>query len=232
MRVHTLKHVPFEGLGSMLPWFRERGWQVSLTEVYRDEPLPPVDEIDWLVVMGGPMSANDESKLAWLKAEKDFIGQALQADKAILGVCLGSQLIADVLGSRVYKNSEPEIGWFPIERSGEAAAHPLGSLFPEQAEVFHWHGETFDLPRGAVHLARSRACRNQAFAYGDRVLGLQFHLETTRKALEDLAHGCADELVDRPFIQNAEQMLSDPGRFTRLNRLLDPILEGLAARLE
>ena len=148
----------------MLPWFRERGWQVSLTEIYRDEPLPPVDEIDWLVVMGGPMSANDESKHSWLTAEKDFIGQALQADKAILGVCLGSQLIADVLGSRVYRNSQPEIGWFPIQRSPEAAAHNLGKLFPQQAEVFHWHGETFDLPRGALHLARSQACANQAFA--------------------------------------------------------------------
>ena len=216
----------------MLPWFRERGWQVSLTELYRNEPLPPVDEIDWLVVMGGPMSVNDESKHAWLKAEKDFIGQALQADKAILGVCLGSQLIADVLGSKVYKNSEPEIGWFPIQRSPEAAGHNLGQLFPPQAEVFHWHGETFDLPRGTLHLARSQACENQAFAYGDRVLGLQFHLETTRKALEDLAHGCADELVDSPFIQSAEEMLSDPHRFTRLNGLLDPILEGLAARVE
>ena len=215
----------------MLPWFRERGWQVSLTELYRDEPLPPVDEIDWLIVMGGPMSANDESKHGWLKAEKDFIGQALQAGKAILGVCLGSQLIANVLGSRVYRNPQPEIGWFPIQRFPEAAAHNLGRLFPEQAEVFHWHGETFDLPRGAFHLARSQACENQAFAYGDRVLGLQFHLETTRDALEDLAHGCADELIDSPFIQSAEQMLSDPHRFARLNRLLDPILQGLAARM-
>lgn len=231
MRVHYLKHVPFEGLGSMLPWFRKRGWQVSLTELYRNQSLPPVDEIDWLIVMGGPMSANDESKHGWLKAEKDFIGQALKAEKAILGVCLGSQLIANVLGSRVYKNREPEIGWFPIQRSPEAAAHELGSVFPEQAEVFHWHGETFDLPLGALHLARSQACKNQAFAYGDRVLGLQFHLETTRKALEDLAHGCADELVDKPFIQSAEQMLADPRRFTRLNRLLDPILQGLASRM-
>ena len=216
----------------MLPWFREHGWQVSLTELYRNEPLPPVDEIDWLVVMGGPMSANDESRHGWLRAEKDFIGQALQSDKAILGVCLGSQLIADVLGSRVYKNREPEIGWFPIQRSPAAASHNLGKLFPPRAEVFHWHGETFDLPRGALHLARSQACENQAFAYGDRVLGLQFHLETTRQALQDLAHGCADELVDSPFIQSAEQMLSDPDRFARLNRLLDPILEGLASRTE
>ena len=109
----------------------------------------PWMQIDWLIVMGGPMSANDESKHGWLKAEKDFIGQALQAEKAILGVCLGSQLIADVLGSRVYKNSEPEIGWFPIQRSPEAAAHNLGKLFPQQAEVFHWHARDLrPAPRG------------------------------------------------------------------------------------
>ncbi len=231
MRVHYLKHVPFEGLGAMLPWFEEHDWQVSLTELYRDEPLPSINEIDWLIVMGGPMSANDEAKYSWLKAEKDFIGQAIETGKSVLGVCLGSQLIAEVLGSRVYKNSEPEIGWFPIELSEEATRHELGRLIPPQAEVFHWHGETFDLPHGALHLARSQACENQAFVYGDRVLGLQFHLETTQEALEDLVHGCAGELTDRPFIQSSEQMLSDPHRFTRLNRILIPILKELSARV-
>ena len=117
MRVHYLKHVPFEGLGAILPWLKEREWQVSLTELYRDEPLPSINDIDWLIVMGGPMSAHDESKYSWLKAEKDLIGQAIATGKPILGVCLGSQLIADVLGSKVYKNSEPEIGWFPIDLS-------------------------------------------------------------------------------------------------------------------
>ncbi len=231
MRVHYLKHVPFEGLGAMLPWFKEHEWQVSLTELYRGESLPSIDDIDWLIVMGGPMSANDEAKYSWLKSEKDFIGQAIETGKSILGVCLGSQLIADVLGSKIYKNREPEIGWFPIELSEKATSHELGRLFPPQAEVFHWHGETFDLPQGSLHLARSQACENQAFVYGDRVLGLQFHLETTQEALEALVHGCADELTDQPFIQSPDQMLSDPHRFTRLNQILNPILKELSARM-
>ena len=189
MRVHYLKHVPFEGLGAILPWLKEREWQVSLTELYRDEPLPSINDIDWLIVMGGPMSAHDESKYSWLKAEKDLIGQAIATGKPILGVCLGSQLIADVLGSKVYKNPEPEIGWFPIDLSEKATSHELGRLIPPQVEVFHWHGETFDLPQGALHLASSQACENQAFVYGDRVLGLQFHLETTQETLEALVHG-------------------------------------------
>ena len=146
MRVHYLKHVPFEGLGAILPWLKERECQVSLTQLYHDEPLPSINDIDWLIVLGGPMSVHDESKYSWLKAEKYFIGQAIETGKAILGVCLGSQLIADVLGSKVYKNPEPEIGWFPIKLSEKAARHDLGKLLPPQAEVFHWHGETFDLP--------------------------------------------------------------------------------------
>ena len=232
MRVHYLKHVPFEGLGAILPWLKEREWQVSLTELYRDEPLPSINNIDWLIVMGGPMSAHDESKYSWLKAEKDLIGQAIETGKPILGVCLGSQLIADVLGSKVYKNSEPEIGWFPIELSEKATSHEFGRLIPPQVEVFHWHGETFDLPQGALHLARSQACENQAFVYGDRVLGLQFHLETTQETLEALVHGCANELTtDRPFIQSPGRMLSDPHRFTRLNQILNPILMELSTRV-
>ena len=232
MRVHYLKHVPFEGLEAILPWLKEREWQVSLTELYRDEPLPSINDIDWLIVMGGPMSAHDESKYSWLKAEKDLIGQAIETGKPILGVCLGSQLIADVLGSKVYKNPEPEIGWFPIELSEKATSHELGRLIPPQVEVFHWHGETFDLPQGALHLASSQACENQAFVYGDRVLGLQFHLETTQETLEALVHGCANELTaDRPFIQSPGQMLSAPHRFTRLNQILNPILKELSARV-
>ena len=126
MRVHYIKHVPFEGLGAILPWLNEREWQVSLTELYRDEPLPSINDLDWLIVMGGPMSAHDESEYSWLKAEKDFISQAIETGKSILGVCLGSQLIADVLGSRIYKNPEPEIGWFPIELSEKADASCTG----------------------------------------------------------------------------------------------------------
>lgn len=230
MRVHYLQHVPFEGLGAIRPWLDERKWQVTGTHLYQNEPLPSISDIDWLIVMGGPMSANDESKHSWLMAEKDFIGQAINYNKSVLGICLGSQLIADVLGAKVYQNLEPEIGWFPLELTPHGRQHTVGRLLPENSDVFHWHGETFDLPQGALHLARSQVCENQAFAYGDRVLGLQFHLETTRATLEALVHGCASELKKKPFIQSPNQMMSDPSRFTRLHQMLKPILNILSEK--
>src|SRR5262249_47695751 len=136
-----------------------------------------LQEIDLVVVLGGPMNIYEEDKFPWLIAEKKFIRQAIEEKLAVLGLCLGSQLIADVLGAKIYPNDEKEIGWFPVEVTEAALKHRLFSHWPNFFTPFHWHGDTFDLPEGAIHLARSQACRNQAFLYQDRVVGLQFHLE-------------------------------------------------------
>ena len=135
--------------------------------------------IFWLIVMGGPMSVNDERQYPWPTAEKKFIADAIANGKIVLGVCLGAQLIANALGARVYPNHHREIGWFPVEGVTPEKTSVLGTLFPSQMNTFHWHGETFDLPEHAIHLARSEGCEHQAFCIGDRVLGLQFHLEAT-----------------------------------------------------
>ena len=136
------------------------------------------------------------------------------ADKIpVLGICLGAQLIADVLGARVYANEHKEIGWFPVERADSAGTTEVGRAFPESLEAFHWHGDTFDLPDGAVHLARSAICENQAFLHKGRVLALQFHLETTRETAEMLIENCRDELDGGPHVQSAEFMLSSDARF-------------------
>jgi GMP synthase (glutamine-hydrolysing) len=137
-------------------------------------------------------------------------------------------LIADVLGSRVYAGPHKEIGWFPIERVEASASTSIGLAFPASIEAFHWHGDTYDLPRGAVHLARSEACENQAFVFEDRVLALQFHLETTPAAATALIDNCADELVEGPYIQAAESMLQDTSRFERINHAMWTILDQLA----
>lgn len=229
MNIHFLQHVPFEGLASIRGWIERGGHKVSCTRLYAGDGLPRPDTIDLLIVMGGPMGVHDIDLYPWLRAEKDFLRDTIDTGKRVLGICLGAQLIADVLGARVYPNGQKEIGWFPVTRSNGAEQSPLGRLLPACFHAFHWHGDTFDLPPGAVHLAQSDVCQHQAYAIGDRILGLQFHLETTPESAQELIEHGADELVDAPTIQTPAQMLAKPARYVELNRLMVVLLDGLAA---
>ncbi|HYW83563.1 MAG TPA: type 1 glutamine amidotransferase [Spirochaetia bacterium] len=224
MRVHYFQHVPFEGLGSMKGWLEGRSAQVTSTRFFEDSRLPPVADIDWLIILGGPMSVNDEKTCPWLSREKAFIEEAAAREKVVLGICLGAQLIARAMGARVYANHQPEIGWFPIERTGEPGVPAL----PARLDVFHWHGETFDLPSGARGIARSDGCESQAFVMGDRVVGFQFHLETTPTAARAMTAACGDELVPGRFIQTEEQILSFAERFDRINAVMAGVLDALS----
>lgn len=226
--VHYFQHVPFEGPGAVETWAKRCRYGLSFTRFCDGDPLPTLADLDWLVILGGPMSVHDERAYPWLRREKRFIESAIRARRIVLGICLGAQLIADVLGARVYANPVKEIGWFPIQRTPQATGKAIGRALPETIDVFHWHGDTFDLPAGAVHLARSEACTNQAFVHGERVVGLQFHLETTPAGVQQLiAHG-ATELVDAPFIQRPEAMLENEPRFTAINEVLVRLLDQLA----
>jgi GMP synthase-like glutamine amidotransferase len=227
MRVHWLQHVPFEGLGSMEPWLRARASRLCCSALHRDPRLPPPGDFDALVVMGGPMGVHDEARYAWLAAEKRLVRDAIDAGKVVLGVCLGAQLVAASLGAAVRRNPEREIGWFAVEPAGAAGASAFAALFSRPLEVFHWHGDTFGLPAGAVHLARSEACANQAFAVGERVLGLQFHLETTPESARALIENCRDELTPGRFVQSEREMLASAERFARINRVMEQVLEVL-----
>lgn len=227
MRVRVFQHVPFEGLGAIEPWLVERGASVAWTRFFEDPRVPAPDAYDWLVVLGGPMSVNDEAALPWLRDEKRAIAAAIDAGRIVLGVCLGAQLVASALGAKVSRNREPEIGWFPVERVADPAAHPVARALPARADAFHWHGETFALPPGALHVARSEACEMQAFAVGPRVVGLQFHLETTPEAARALVRHCAEDLRPGPFVQAADTILSDAQRFERLREPLEALLHAL-----
>jgi len=227
MRVHYLQHVPFEGLGSIQDWLETRSAEIGVTRLYEHVEFPNVRDIDWLIVMGGPMSANDESAYPWLIEEKRFVSQAIASSKVVLGICLGAQVIASALGARVLPNSQPEIGWFPIEPTSNASRGSFSSLFEMPQDVFHWHGETFELPLNAVHLARSAACENQAFSLGERVIGLQFHLETTAASAQALIENCRADLVLGRWVQSESEMLQYPKRFRRINRVMKTLLEGL-----
>ncbi|MBI1317611.1 MAG: amidotransferase [Candidatus Hydrogenedens sp.] len=226
MNVHLLQHVPFEGLGSIETWLEGRRADVSWTRLY--EPgasLPAPDSMDLLIALGGPMSVNDEAALPWLVDEKRFIGGVIALGTPVLGICLGAQLIAAASGARVYPGPHREIGWFPVER---VATQSDSFVVPPLLEVFHWHGETFDLPDGAVHLARSAGCEHQAFQLGERVIGLQFHLETTPESADAIITQCNDEIVPGTYVQTEDGMRDAPAAaYQSINRVMAEILDYL-----
>ena len=226
MRAHYLQHVPFEGLGSIEPWLRKAGYELTGTRFFESADLPAPDAIRFLVVMGGPMSVNDEAGHPWLVQEKRFIRDCIQAGIPVLGICLGAQLIASAMSARVYRHHTQEIGWFPVQ-----SVHPAEGdafHFPPSVEAFHWHGETFDLPPGATLLASSAACENQAFQLGRSVLGLQFHLETTPEAAREIVAHCREELRPARYVQSEAEILSaPPGRYQAANRLMAGLLSWL-----
>jgi len=184
VRVLAFRHVPFEDAGHIRAVLEARGIAVEGVDLYREGAVAPDPwSADGLIFMGGPMSANDD--LPYLKRELQIIAEAVARDQPVLGVCLGSQLLARALGARVYRNPVKEIGWYEIELTDRAAEDPLFGGLPKRQTVFQWHGETFDLPRGAELLATADACRHQAFRAGRASYGVQFHAEVTTPMIED-----------------------------------------------
>lgn len=229
MNAHYFQHVPFEGLGSIEAWLRDAGYAITCTRFFESPDIPDLSDIDLLIVMGGPMSVNDEAEFPWLAQEKGFIREAVQAGKPVLGVCLGAQLIASALGAKVSKNPVKEIGWFPIQ--GLPGNERAAFRFPPETTVFHWHGDTFDLPAGAIRLARSPACVNQAFQVGRATLGLQFHLETTPESAAALVANCRAELIPADYVQSEARILAaEPETYRAINALMDAVLAFLHHR--
>ncbi len=225
MRIHYLQHVAFEGLGSMESELLAHGHQLSCTHCFANDAWPAQDGFDALIIMGGPMGVYDEATLPWLVTEKQFIKQTVQAGKKVLGICLGAQLLAEVLGASVFRNSYREIGWWPVTRRTDCAGSALASAFPAEAEVFHWHGDTFNLPEGARLLASSSGCRNQGFVWNERVLALQFHLETTLHDAQTWLAQDSGELDGSRYAQTAAAMLAHPERFAAANELMSALLK-------
>jgi GMP synthase-like glutamine amidotransferase len=226
MRAHYFQHVSFEGLGSIEPWLDSNGYTLTRTRFFESADLPDPEAIDLLLVMGGPMSVNDEDPYPWLAMEKQFVRKIIESGKPVLGICLGAQIIASAMGAKVFPSPVKEIGWFPIQ----ALSAAKGSVFnfPSSEIVFHWHGETFDLPPGAIRLAKSEGCENQAFQLGKRVVGLQFHLETTPKSAKDIVLNCREELVPSKYVQTEEEILSaSASRYQSINDLMGRILSFL-----
>lgn len=225
MRINSLLHEPFEDTGCIRLWAEKRGHPFMETLVYEGEPFPSPDDFDLLVIMGGTMNIYEEEKFPWLPPEKEFIRASIDAGKKVLGICLGGQLIADVLGSKVTKNKFPEVGWFSVEKTPEAEKIPLCRDIPRVFTVFQWHGDTFEIPGDAVNLFRSAVCGNQGFIYRGRVLGLQFHPEMMEENLKNLTQNCYDELEgERTFIMSLPDVL-DGKNIGPANDVMEKILE-------
>lgn len=224
MRIHYLQHVPFENLGYIRQWIDGAGYEITATRFFNDEPLPEIHSFDWLIVMGGPMSVHDEDRYPWLRPEKAFIQEAIDKDKTVLGICLGAQLMAEAIGSSVVKAVQREIGWFPVRKNAANDSDGIFETMPDSQTVFHWHGETFDIPDGAVCLASSQSCRNQAFVYEKRVLGLQFHLEMTSDGVAQLIRNCAEDILPGPYVQTIEDMLYEWDYYETNQQILSAIL--------
>lgn len=227
MRIHCVQHVPYERPGVIGQWSRSNNHVLTTTKVFREPEFPDPSEVDLLLVLGGPMGANDEVDYPWLSAEKRFIEECMDESAVVLGVCLGAQLIADVLGSDVYKAKYSEIGWYPIELTDEGSTHPLFETWPDELDVLHWHGDTFDLPDGATRIASSQGCENQGFVYDETVIGLQFHVEMTAGDIEYMLEFAGDDVDPGPYVQSEDEILADLETANKLNTLTVEFLNRL-----
>ncbi|WP_042355626.1 type 1 glutamine amidotransferase [Bacillus rubiinfantis] len=214
MKIHYIQNDELATLGFIDEWVKNNHHQLTATKMYANEALPLLEEFDLLIILGGRMGAYEEEKFPWLIVEKQFIRKAIDAGKKVLGICLGSQLLADVLGGKVYPHTHQEIGWSPIEKTADAARVQLFNGIPQSFAAFQFHGDTFELPPDAIRLAQSRGCLNQAFIYGDCTIGLQFHPEFTEDIISNLQKRFGPELSEGEFIQH-------PNDWTNQHRLTE-----------
>lgn len=224
LNIQIFQHVPFEGPAAVEPYIKKRGHQVEVKKLFDGDKAEPLSA-DALIVMGGPMGARDEDKFAWLVEEKQALEVALKRDIPILGICLGAQLLADVLGAEVKPMGYREIGWFPVQASSDFLEHPLGRSFPRNFTPLHWHGDSFAIPQEAIALGSSEACANQGFVYGGRQVGLQFHLEFDQSSVRRLARNAADELDGSRYVQGEKEMLKQSAMFSAADQLLENFLD-------
>lgn len=213
LRVHYFQHIAGEGFGSCYQFLKQHHAKITATEFFAlpvDRPLdiealPQVEDVDLLIIMGGTMSVNDEANYPWLKVEKRWIRRYLSMGKPAIGLCLGGQLIANALGAAVRRNEQQELGLTEVRK----VKHVSEECFqlPEQFKVMQWHSETFEIPKGAIHLAENDACRNQMYQIGKNVLGFQFHPEITPEVLQ-------------LFLENDEELESFSGQYVQTERQL------------
>lgn len=228
LRIHCIQHVDFEGIGYIESWAKNNNHELTYSLLYKQEEFPEQIDFDWLIVMGGPMNIYEDDKYPWLTGEKQFIKESINSDKTVLGFCLGSQLIADVLGAKVKRNKDVEIGWFPVNLTDFGKSHKIFQDLNFDNPVFHWHGDTFDIPAKCEHIAYSKACTHQAFTYKDKVIGFQFHLEVTPYSLANMVENGKDELIRSEYVQSQSDITGNSQYINPCNEILTEILNRLS----
>jgi GMP synthase-like glutamine amidotransferase len=222
MNVHYLQHSPVEGPGHVADWAAAHRHSISGTHWYRNDAVPDMAGIDLLVILGGGMNIYQHRDYPWLVREKELIGKVIGAGKPALGLCLGGQLIADVLGGKVCQNAEREIGWYPVRAVNGA------ELLPAEFTAMHWHGDTFELPPGAKLLAASEACPRQAYIWRGNVVGLQFHAEVREQEVRAYVDAETEPLPQGRYVQTFEELLAGAPRYApAVHGILDGILDAI-----
>lgn len=208
MRIHCLIHAAFENPGVIRNWAEENLYELSSTHSYKGEFLPDLSQFDFLVVMGGPQSAIHLDQWPYLKDEIRLIQDVIAARKPLLGICLGAQLIAVSLGAKAEQSPQREIGLFPIDMLPDAAKDPVFSQFPASFAAMHWHSDMPGLPIEARLLAKSSGCPRQAYAVGDRIYGIQCHLEMTHENIAQMLPHCENELTPDNYVVSKQTLLN------------------------
>jgi len=206
MKIAALFHVSYEKLGLIEDWILMKGHSLTEYHLYNDPRLPGLEEFDMLILMGGSMSVNDEERYPWLAPEKELIRSCRQSGKPVLGICLGAQLIASALGNKVFQGSHTEIGWFPVEMNRDEEVKKRFPGLPAKATVFHWHGETFDLPTRAIFLGSTSVTPVQGFIADKNLLALQFHPEIKPENISLMINHAGEELISSPYVQDAASL--------------------------
>ncbi len=230
LKIYYLQHVPFEDAANIAVWAERAGHSLERIRLHTREQFPDPDELDWLIVMGGLMNIYEYDNYPWLLRERQFIHEVIRKNKAVLGICLGAQLIADVLGAKVRRNRHSEIGWHEVELTPRGEKSEYFDDFPARFTPFHWHGDTFAIPTGTKKLCKSQATPNQAFQFGKKVLALQFHLEYSKKSIQKMIKNCSFELTDGPYIQKPEQLI-EPEKIETNTRLLFSLLDVMESKI-
>ncbi|MGG1658441.1 type 1 glutamine amidotransferase [Brevibacillus sp. NRS-1366] len=227
MRVHILQHMDWGGPGVVSEWMREKGHTWTMTNVHKNEEFPEIDEFDLLVILGGVMGVYEEEENPWLIGEKQWIRNVIDNKKRVLGICLGAQLIASSMGANVKKHVHSEIGWWPVQFAKIAQEHPFLHGIQDNYTFFEFHYDTFDIPESGVQLGKSVACKNQAFAIGDRVVGLQFHPEFNEEIVQGIETKLGPKIEPGPFVKPVPEMMSSPERFAASKAFLYTLLNNV-----